>query len=109
MIIFQKRYLKNILKTLILISSFFCKSFTFTSDETIIMDGDKRTFPKNESERYDYGRKRLKYLVLGRYSELLDDREKNTSKAGYVVKADTALEREARMQITKQMDRYFST
>jgi carboxyl-terminal processing protease len=85
------------------------KPFTFTSDETIIMDGDKRTFPKNESERYDYGRKRLKYLVLGRYSELLDDREKNTGKAGYVVKADTALEREARMQITKQMDRYFST
>ncbi|MDB5222853.1 MAG: carboxyl-terminal protease [Chitinophagaceae bacterium] len=85
------------------------KPFTFTADETIVMDGDKRTFPKSEAERYDYGRKRLKYLVLSRYSDMLDDREKNIGKAGYIAKADSTLEREARQQVIKQMDRYFST
>ena len=84
------------------------KPFTFNSDETIVMDGDKRTFSKTEAERYDYGRKRLKYLVLSRYSDLVDEREKNAGKAGYVAKADTTLEREARTQVKKQMDRYFS-
>ena len=84
------------------------KPFTFTSDEIIVMDGDKREFAKTESERYDYGRKRLKYLVLSRYSDLLDDREKNIGKPGFVAKADTTLEREARTQVKKQMDRYFS-
>ena len=84
------------------------RPFTFTSDETIVMDGDKRTFPKTEAERYDYGRKRLKYLVLSRYADLLEEREKNKGKAGYVAKADTTLEREARTQVKKQMDRYFS-
>ncbi len=84
------------------------KPFTFNIDETIIMDGDKRPFPKTEAERYDIGRKRLKYLVLTRYSDLIEEREKNIGKAGIILKADTTLEREARMQVKKQMDRYFS-
>ena len=85
------------------------KPFSFNADETIVMDGDKRTFPKTEAERYDYGRKRLKYLVLSRYSDMGDDREKNIGKKEYVAKADSTLEREARAQVIKQMDRYFST
>ncbi|MGI8584227.1 MAG: carboxy terminal-processing peptidase [Chitinophagaceae bacterium] len=85
------------------------RPFTFTSDETILMDGDKRTFPKTEADRNDYGRKRLKYFVLSRYSDLVDEREKNIGKAGYVAKADSTLEREARQQVIKQMDRYFAT
>lgn len=85
------------------------KPFTFTPDETVVMDGDKRAFPKIEAERFDYGRKRLKYLVLSRYSDLIDEREKNIGKAGYVAKADSTLEREARTQVIKQMDRYFAT
>lgn len=85
------------------------RPFTFTSDETILMDGDKRTFPKTEADKNDYGRKRLKYFVLSRYSDLVDEREKNIGKAGYVAKADSTLEREARQQVIKQMDRYFAT
>ena len=53
------------------------KPFSFNTDETIVMDGDKRTFAKTEAQRYDYGRKRLKYLVLSRYSDMIDEREKN--------------------------------
>lgn len=85
------------------------KPFNFTADETVVMDGDKRQFPRTEAERNDYGRKRLKYYVLSRYSDLIDEREKNIGKAGYIAKADTTLEREARTQVIKQMDRYFTT
>lgn len=92
------------------------KPFNFTADETILMDRDKSANPKTETERFDFSRKRLKYFVLSKYSDLLEEREKNSlknildkTKAGFVAKADTTLEREARMQISKQMDRYFST
>ncbi len=84
------------------------KPFSFIADESIIMDGDKRMFPKNDAERYDLGRKRLKYLILSRYSDLIDEREKSVGKPGNIVKADSTLEREARNQVKKQMDRYFS-
>lgn len=92
------------------------KPFTFNTDESIMLDGDKRTFPKTEAERYDYNRKRLKYLVLTKYADLIAERDTNAAKsftdkakAGYVAKADTALERESRTLILKQMDRFFST
>lgn len=92
------------------------KPFTFNTDETIMLDGDKRGFPKTEAERLDYNRKRLKYLVLTKYSDLIDERDSNTvrsftdkAKAGYIAKPDTTLEREARTLISKQMDRFFST
>ncbi len=92
------------------------KPFSFTADETIQLDGDKRSFAKTEAERYDYSRKRLKYLVLTKYADLIEEREKNTAKSfvekaksGFVAKADSTLEREARTQIAKQMDRYFTT
>ena len=54
----------------------FSKPFDFSKDESLQLDGDKRTFPKTEAERYDYGRKRLKYLVLGRFVDLQDERAK---------------------------------
>ena len=85
------------------------KPFIFTAEENILLDGDKRTFAKTESERNDFGRKRLKYLVLQRYADMLEDKEKNIGKKDYIIKADTTLEREARTQVAKQMDRYFAT
>ncbi len=85
------------------------KPFNFSGNETIMMDGEKRNYPKNEFERDDFSKKRIKYLVLTRYADMLDDREKNIGKPGYVAKADSVLEQEARKQIAKQMDRYFST
>ncbi|MDQ6757580.1 MAG: carboxy terminal-processing peptidase [Bacteroidota bacterium] len=89
--------------------SILTKPFTFNVDEIITLDGDKRNFAKSDAERFDYGRKRLKYLVLQRYADMIDDREKNIGKKDFVVKADTTLEREARTLVAKQMDRYFST
>ncbi|MEO8764994.1 MAG: carboxy terminal-processing peptidase [Ginsengibacter sp.] len=89
------------------------KPFDFSKDESLQLDGDKRTFPKSESERDDYSRKRLKYLVMGRFIDLQDEREKHkvakdsVFKAGY--KVDSTLEREAREIVSRQMDRYFLT
>jgi carboxyl-terminal processing protease len=82
------------------------KPFDFTADESLQLDGDKRKFPATEAERYDYGRKRLKYLVLGRFVDLQDDRDKHKDSA---YKADSTLEREAREIVARQMDRYFLT
>jgi carboxyl-terminal processing protease len=88
---------------------FLAKPFEFTSDENIVIDGDKRNYPKNEQERNDFTRKRIKYLVLNKFVDLLDEKEKNTGKPDFVVKPDSVLEQEARKQVNKQMDRYFST
>ena len=84
------------------------KPFDFSKDESLQLDGDKRTYPKTEAERYDYGRKRLKYLVLGRFADLQDERAKQKSKDS-VYKADSTLERQAREIVSRQMDRYFQT
>ena len=74
-----------------------------------MLDGDKLQYPKTDDERRDAWRKRLKYLVLTRYSDMLDEREKNKGKKDFVFKADTTLQREATDQVRKQIGRYFST
>jgi carboxyl-terminal processing protease len=84
------------------------KPFDFSIiNESLQLDGDKRTFPKTEAERYDYERNRLKYLVLGRFVDLQDDRAKQSKDSVY--KADSTLQREAREIVGRQMDRYFTT
>ena len=95
------------------------KPFDFTKDETIQLDGEKVNYPKTEEERNEVWRKRLKYLVLTKYSDMIDDREKNkerkdkgldtASKVPFVYKADSTLEREARDQVRRQIERYFTT
>ena len=109
----SKTYLLRIDEVSKLYKEILSKPFDFSKDEWLQLDGDKRTFPKTEAERDDYGRKRLKYLVLGRFIDLQDERDKHKAakdsvfRAGY--KADSTLEREARVMVSKQMDRYFLT
>lgn len=81
--------------------------FDFTKDESVNLDGEKSGFPKTESDRKEAWRKRLKYLTLERYSDLLDIREKNKGVEGFVVKTDAELEKEAREKVLKIMDRSF--
>jgi carboxyl-terminal processing protease len=102
-------YLKRLNETAILFKDILQKPFDFNKEENIVLDQDKLSFPKTEAERKDVWRKRLKYLVLAKYVDLQDDREKNKDKKDFVAKADTTLEREARDQVRKQMDRYFTT
>jgi len=82
--------------------------FDFTKDESLQTDGDKRSYPNSITERNDYGRKRLKYLVLVRYVDLLEERDSSANK-DTASKADSTLQREAITIVGRQMDRYFET
>jgi carboxyl-terminal processing protease len=83
--------------------------FDFSKDESVQLDGDKISYPKNEAERKQYWENRIKYMVLDKYVSMLDDREKQKDKKGYVAKADSTLERESRDAVRKQIGRYFDT
>ncbi len=81
--------------------------FDFKKDESINLDADKIKVPASESEMREAWRKRLKYLAIDRYSDLLEIRDKNKGKEGFVVKSDEELEREARAKVKSSMDRVF--
>lgn len=81
------------------------KPFDFSVNEAVQNNRDKAAYPKTEAERKEIWRKNLKYSVLSRYVDLLEEREKNKGKKDYVVKADSTLEREAREQIKRRMER----
>jgi carboxyl-terminal processing protease len=83
------------------------KPFDFTKDETANFDPDDTKFPANSEEKKDAWKKRMKYLTLERYADLLADKQKNKGKAGQTVKSDTELEKEARDRVSKIMDRSF--
>ena len=102
-------YLKRLQEAALLYKDILSKPFEFNKDESVILDPEKLNFPKSESERKDAWRKRLKYLVLSKFVEMQFDREKNAGKKDFVSKPDTTLERESRVAIRKQIDRYFKT
>lgn len=81
--------------------------FDFTKDEQVILDGAKLTPATSAAEKQDRLRKKLKFLTLERYSDLLDVREKNKGKEGFVVKSDADLEKEAREKVKRIIDRIY--
>jgi carboxyl-terminal processing protease len=83
------------------------KPFDFNVDEEVILDGDKLDYPASSAEMKERWRKKIKFLVLERYADLLDTREKNKGKADFVVKTDAELEKEAREKTKKVTDRLF--
>jgi carboxyl-terminal processing protease len=102
-------YISRLKETAALYKDILAKPFDFTKDEDVMLDRDKLSNPKTEAERKDIWRKRLKFLVLDRYSSSLDAREKNKDSADFKFKADSTLEREARDAVRKQIDRSFAT
>ncbi len=81
--------------------------FDFTLDEEVVLDGDKLSFSATETEKKDRWRKKLKFMTLERYVDLMDIREKNKGKEGFVVKTDAELEKDAREKVKRIMDRTF--
>ncbi len=102
-------YMKRRDESFLLINEVLAKPFDFTKDETIQMNRDKLSFPKTDAERKEVWRKSLKYIVLGKFVELQEDREKNKAKKDFVQKADSTLEREARDYVKKRMERSMTT
>ncbi len=83
------------------------KPFDFTTNEEANFDFDKQSFPKTEADRKEAWRKRLKYLTLERYSDMLDVQEANKNKKDFVAKSNVEMEADARAKALKAMDRYF--
>ena len=81
--------------------------FDFTVKEDVDMNYDKLGFAKTHDELYDRWRKRLKYLTLERYADLLDAKEKAKDSVT-MKKTDAELEAQARQAIFKIMDRNFN-
>jgi len=81
--------------------------FNYTLDEKVIIDGDKLDYPANEAARKDSWRKRLKFMSMVRYNDLLEQREQNKKTEGYVLKSDAELEKEARQKVSTSMERNF--
>jgi carboxyl-terminal processing protease len=104
---FMDIYKKRLAEAEAISKDVLAKPFEFTKDEYINLDYDKVQFPKNDAERKEAWRKRLKYLVLERYADLLDAQQASKGKEGFVAKTNDQLEKEARDRASKIMDRYF--
>lgn len=102
-------YLKRQNESSVFYKDILAKPFDFSANETLVLDPEKTKFPTSEAERKDVWRKYLKYLVLDKFVSMQNDREKNKGKVDFKVKADSTLEREARDQVRKQMERSFTT
>ncbi|QES89967.1 tail-specific protease [Rhizosphaericola mali] len=99
------------------------KPFKFTDDETYQSDKDTNSiyknsglevykdqnniYPKNDQERYDVWRKKLKYQTLTRFVDLQNQRDKAADTSSLKKKSDADLEKEAREAVKKMMDRAF--
>ncbi len=101
--LFNKRVEEAVLMT----NEFLSKPFVFTADENVVLDGDKLNYAANAAEVKERWRKKIKYMTLERYVDLVDNREKNKGVEGFVVKSDEELEKEARDRVKKIMDRSF--
>jgi carboxyl-terminal processing protease len=100
-------YKKRILEAEQFYKEALAKPFDFTKDEVAHFDPDQLKYPATVEEKKEAWRKRIKFLVLERYADLLESREKNKGKAGEPVKTDAELEKEARERVTRIMNRSF--
>jgi carboxyl-terminal processing protease len=102
-----KLFNKRVEETAGIYKDILSKPFDFTVNEAVVTDPKKINFPSSEAERREVWRKRLKYMTLQRYTDLLDARESNKGKEGFTAKTDLALEQEAREKVKASMDRIF--
>src|SRR6201991_3390667 len=89
-------YKKRIAETEAIYKDILSKPFEFTKDEDFDQNYDQMKFPKTDAERRDAWRKRLKYLTLERYAEMLDNQEANKNKKDFVARSNEDLEKDAR-------------
>lgn len=95
--------------------------FDFTAQESFETDPDKVQYPADEAARRDLWRRLLKYQTMTRLAELLDEQERQQTKAlaaagakpsdatlSAPVRTAAQLEEDARKQVRKYYDEYFS-
>ena len=100
-------YDKRIEEVIGIYKNILSKPFDFKVDETLITNPEKLNYATSDVERKDRWRKRLKYLTLERYTNLIDDRGK--SKVDSVLKkTDVQLELDARNSVLRALDRTYN-
>jgi carboxyl-terminal processing protease len=79
------------------------KPFDFTVKESVELDPDKLGYPKDKAEMKESWRLFLKYQVMVRFVELKNEQKKaiEEKKPNFIEKADSTLEREARLKVLK--------
>ncbi len=77
----------------------------FSVSEKIEMDGDKKPYAKNDAELKDMWRKMIKYEVMTRLTNKLEDKDKG--KADIKDKSDDELKKAALTETIKQYNDYF--
>jgi carboxyl-terminal processing protease len=100
-------YKKRLAETEEIYKNILAKPFDFNQDEDYNQNFDQLSYPKTEAERKEAWRKQLKYLTLERYADMLDNQESNKNTAGYVVRTDAQIEKDAREKTLKVMDRLY--
>lgn len=100
-------YKKRILEAEQFYKDALAKPFEFIKDETVNFDSDEISYPASIEEKKEAWRKRMKFLVLERYADLMEQQAKNKGKADTVVKSDAELEKEARDRVLKIMNRSY--
>ena len=84
------------------------KPFDFSVEEMYETDDEKRVFANNEKELYDFWRKSLKFEVLVKLKDMVEEQEKAKAKNDTVkVKSFAELEEIARTKIKKRVDERF--
>lgn len=89
------------------------KPFDFSIDETFESDPEKREFPKNEEEIKEEWRKNLKYQALVRYTNKLDELEKQRKKlaenpdSSVVLETESQIEEKVRKELLKSYNSFF--
>ncbi|MFZ1857894.1 MAG: tail-specific protease, partial [Chitinophagaceae bacterium] len=96
-----KIFNKRMEESAVMYREILAKPFDFTTDEEVNLDADKLNYTTTNAESKDRWRKKLKFMTLERYVDLVDIREKNKGKDGFVVKTDSELEKDARDRVKK--------
>jgi carboxyl-terminal processing protease len=98
---------KRLLEVEAMAKEILAKPINITKDETFVNNPEKREFSKNEAERRDIWNKRIKYLFLDKYVDLLENQEKNKTTKDFVAKTNEELEKMAKERITKVLEKNF--
>jgi carboxyl-terminal processing protease len=101
--IYQKR-LKEVSD---IYKEFLKQPFTYGTPETFKPEPGDNDYPATPAARREQWRKRLKFMCLDRYADLLDQRDANKGQKDFVVKTDAQLEQEARTRVQTIMERSF--
>ncbi len=105
--LFNKLYIQRVQEASLLYKEILQKPFDFNTDESYSDDEEKTAFAKTEAARKEVWRKKLKYMTLSTYVDLIEQQEKNKAKEGFTAKTNVELEKDAREKVSKSLDKMF--